>query len=104
MKGKDIFIRPLAESDIEEIWLYIAADNTSAADRVVGRIGEALDMLVAMPGSGRARPELQDRIRSFPVGSSVIFYMPRDDGIDVIRVLSSYRDISDEDFLGTPLT
>jgi toxin ParE1/3/4 len=42
---------------------------------------------------GRARPELAPDLRSFPFGRYVIFYMPLSDGIDVVRVLHSARDI-----------
>ncbi len=32
-------------------------------------------------------------LRSFPFGRYVIFYMPVQDGIDVVRVLHSARDV-----------
>lgn len=42
---------------------------------------------------GRAREELAASLRSFPFGRYVIFYVPIEDGIDVVRVLHSARDI-----------
>jgi toxin ParE1/3/4 len=42
---------------------------------------------------GRAREELAADLRSFPFGRYVIFYMPAQDGIDVVRVLHSARDV-----------
>jgi len=42
---------------------------------------------------GRARDELATDLRSIPFGRYVIFYEPIDDGIDVVRVLHSARDI-----------
>lgn len=42
---------------------------------------------------GRLRRELAPRVRSLPFGRYVIFYVPLDDGIDVVRVLHSARDI-----------
>ena len=42
---------------------------------------------------GRARDELAPDVRSFPFGRYVIFYMPLDDGIDVVRVLHGARDV-----------
>ena len=42
---------------------------------------------------GRARDELSPGIRSMPFGRYVIFYAPLADGIDIIRVLHSSRDI-----------
>ncbi len=45
-----------------------------------------------MPYMGRQREELAARLRSFPVGSYVIFYRPIDDGIEVARILHGARD------------
>jgi toxin ParE1/3/4 len=42
---------------------------------------------------GRAREELAADLRSFPFGRYVIFYMPVQDSIDVVRVLHSARDV-----------
>jgi toxin ParE1/3/4 len=50
------------------------------------------------PLAGRARPELAENVRSFPVGNYVIFYRPLQDGIEIVRVLSGYRDLLPDDF------
>jgi toxin ParE1/3/4 len=50
-------------------------------------------LLAIQPRAGRLRPELAPELRSFPVGRYVVFYRPQDDGIDVVRVLHSARDI-----------
>lgn len=42
---------------------------------------------------GRAREELAADLRSFPFGRYLIFYAPVDEGIDVVRVLHSVRDV-----------
>jgi toxin ParE1/3/4 len=49
--------------------------------------------MATQPRMGRARPELDTELRSLPFGRYVIFYAPTADGIDVIRVLHSGRDI-----------
>jgi toxin ParE1/3/4 len=85
--------RPQAAEDIAEIWDYIAEDNLDAADRWVDRLDEQFHLLATQPLIGRARDELAPGIRSFPFGRYVIFYAPLDDGIDVVRVLHSARDI-----------
>ena len=87
--------RPLAETDLLEIWDYIADDSLAAADRWVDRIDEQLSLLAAQPKIGRSRDELAPGMRSFPVGRYVIFYVPLDDGIDVVRVLHGARDIEE---------
>ncbi len=85
--------RPLAETDILEIWDYIAADSLAAADRWIDHLDEQFRVLATQPMMGRARDELAPRVRSFPFGRYVVFYVPLDDGIDVVRVLHGARDI-----------
>jgi toxin ParE1/3/4 len=74
---------PQAEVDLNSIWDYIAADNVKAADALLVRIEELFDMLAQTPLAGRARNELAMKLRSFPVGNYVIFYIPIPDGIEV---------------------
>jgi toxin ParE1/3/4 len=85
--------RPLAETDILEIWDYIADESLAAADRWLDHLDEQFRLLATQPMMGRARDELAPRVRSFPVGRYVVFYVPLDDGIDVVRVLHGARDI-----------
>lgn len=84
-----------AEKDIEELWLYIAADNMLAADRVLDDIEAQCHLIATQPGMGRPRPELAlaPDMRSFPVGRYIIFYQTLPDGIEIIRVLHSARDL-----------
>jgi toxin ParE1/3/4 len=76
---------PRADLDLDSIWNFIAADDIRAADRRINRIGEVFHMLVENPLVGRERPELRKDLRSFPVGSYVVFYVPLSDGIEVAR-------------------
>ncbi|HMO45624.1 MAG TPA: type II toxin-antitoxin system RelE/ParE family toxin [Rubrivivax sp.] len=85
--------RPLAALDILDIWDHIAEDDTAAADRWVDQLDAALNRLATQPMMGRARPELADRLRSLPFRRYVVFYLPVDQGIDVVRVLHSARDV-----------
>ncbi len=89
--------RPQVDLDLDSIWDFIADDNPTAADRVLDRIGEVLDMLIRNPLAGRQRPELASGLRSFPAGNYIVFYLPLDDGIEVVRILSGYLDIAPED-------
>jgi len=86
--------RPLARDDLIEIWEYIAEDNVARADAFIDTIEAMLIKLAAHPLLGRARPELAPKLRSFPFGRYVVFYEPIADGIEVLRVLHSSRDIS----------
>jgi toxin ParE1/3/4 len=88
-----ILRRPQAAADIADIWDYIADDSLDQADAWVDRLDEQLQLLATQPLMGRQRDELAPRVRSLPFGRYIIFYVPLDDGIDVVRVLHSARDI-----------
>ena len=71
----------------------------TAADRLIDRIERTFDMLAEQPLAGRARSDLAPRLRSFPVGSYVIFYFPLSDGVEVVRVMSGRQDIDADDMI-----
>ncbi|MBF0269812.1 MAG: type II toxin-antitoxin system RelE/ParE family toxin [Alphaproteobacteria bacterium] len=48
----------LAESDLADIFMYIAEDNLLAAEKMLRSIGAKCDLLADKPGMGRERPEL----------------------------------------------
>jgi len=85
--------RPLAETDILDIWDHIADDSVVAANRWVDRLDEQFQILATQPMMGRSRDELATGVRSFSFGRYVVFYMPLKGGIDVVRVLHGARDI-----------
>ena len=85
--------RPLAAADILDNWDHIAEDSLDQADRWIDKLDETFGILATQPLMGRAREELAADLRSFPFGRYVIFYMPVQDGIDVVRVLHSARDV-----------
>jgi toxin ParE1/3/4 len=84
---------PLAETDLDDIWWYIAQDNPDAADRFLDKIEERCQALAQFPNMGLSRDDLLPSLRSLPIGRYLIFYMPIDDGIQVVRVLPAMRDI-----------
>ena len=88
---------PQADLDLDSIWAFIAADNVTAANRLIDRIGGVFEMLVESPLAGRERPELQINLRSFPVGNYIIFYRVLPDGVEVVRVMNGRRDIDADD-------
>ena len=82
-----------ANTDVEEIALYIFDLNPVAAHHFLNALEETCELLAEHPLIGRLRQELGEGIRSFPVGNYLIFYTPAPDGIDVARVIYGGRDL-----------
>lgn len=87
--------RPQAEADLVEIWHFIADDSLDEADRWIDRLDDKLRLWASQPLMGRAREELAPGLRSLPFGRYVVFFMPLPDGLDVVRILHSARDVDD---------
>lgn len=85
--------------DFDEIWDYIAPRDLAAADRLIDQLEARLNLIATAPDMGRQVEELAPNLRSFPVGSYLIFYRPIDDGIQLIRVIHGARDITPEYFV-----
>jgi toxin ParE1/3/4 len=54
-----------------------------------------MDTLTHNPYLGKERKEIEVGLRSFSVGSHIIFYYLLSDGIEVARVLHGARDFQD---------
>jgi toxin ParE1/3/4 len=93
MKEYQLFISEQASHDLEDIWLYIANDSPQAADTFLDSILEQCQLFCSSPEMGRAREELLPGIRSFSIKRYVIFYRVIPCKIEVVRILSGYRDL-----------
>lgn len=80
----------------DHIWSTIAAENPTAADRLLRRFDATLELLCDAPNLGMRRPELGANIRSRRVGRYLLFYRPTDEGIVLLRVLHGARDLKRE--------
>lgn len=83
-----------ASRDIESIIDFIAGNSGfDAAERFLNKINEKCRTLANFPNMGRRRDELAPSLRSFPVDDYLIFYRPVEGGIEILRVVSGYRDL-----------
>jgi toxin ParE1/3/4 len=71
------------------------------AERWLERIEAQCQELAEVPGMGRVRPELPGSIRSFGMQRYVILYRQIPDGVEIVCVLHSSRDLGNIDF-GSP--
>ena len=88
-------LTPAAKADIAEILDVIAADDPSAARRVLAKIKAAMKRLARTPGLGHLREDLADEpLRFWPVYSYLIIYRVGMRPLQIIRVLHGARDVS----------
>jgi toxin ParE1/3/4 len=89
-------LAPQAESDLDDIWLYVAKQSGSAetADRLIDSITERIWLLAQFPHLGRGRDhDLRPGLRTFPVVNYVIVYRVEGEDVLVLRVLRGGRDV-----------
>ncbi len=91
----DHFFSPQARRDLVEIWEYIARENLDAADRVEQEIQQAILMLARNPELGHVRRDLTSKpVRFWAVHSYLVIYDPDARPLEVVRILSGYRDVA----------
>lgn len=90
-----VYVSRRAETDLLEIWNYIAQDNATAADRQLRDIAASCQRLADYPGISLARPDIGAGCRSWPVGAYLVLHRPIDDGVEIIRVVHGAREIDD---------
>lgn len=94
-----IYKRPAARRDLVEHYVYLAENaGEETADRFLVNAEASLTSLTEYPEMGAPltlrRPELTG-LRKWPVNDFekfLIFYLPRDDGISIVRVLHAAQD------------
>ncbi len=94
-------VSPAARHDLDEIWDFIARDNPGAADNLLDELSERFRLISANKNIGATRSGFGEDIRIFPFNAYSIFYSPRGEIVEIVRVLHSARDA--EVIFGTDL-
>ncbi|MEA3332344.1 MAG: type II toxin-antitoxin system RelE/ParE family toxin [Pseudomonadota bacterium] len=92
MRDYRLKISEQAQHDLVDIWLYIANNSSLAADNFVDLILEKCRLLCSSPSLGRSRDELFPGIRSLPFKRYIIYYRVTEVDVEIVRLLSGYRD------------
>ncbi len=80
--------------DIEQIADYIACESGLAqADRFLTRLDAKFAKIAQFSNLGRQRSEVLPGLRSLPMDQYLILYIPANQGVDILRVVSGYRDL-----------
>ena len=84
-----------AEEDILELAAFIASESGSktAAVKFLEELDKKCWLYAEQPLMGKQRLDFDKNIRTFPLGNFTIIYEAKDDGIDVLMVIRSARDI-----------
>lgn len=95
---KQFLFTPSAESDLFEIWSFIATENPEAADRVENDILACCRKLAENPGLGHKRSDLTNRPVLFYAvrGTYLVVFEPDSVPLRVLRILHGARDVADE--------
>ena len=86
-----------ALADLDAVADYYAdAAGADRAGALIASVVERFRLLAEHPRIGIARHELSPGLRSYAVPGTpyAIFYIPREHGVDVIRILHGRRDLA----------
>jgi len=82
-----------AIQDLNEICEYITQNSPSAASRLFDAIRQKCKLVAGVPNMGRSYERLSPALRGFVVEDYIVFYYDRQDGIDITRIVSGYRNL-----------
>lgn len=82
-----------AIKDLEEIIDRFFNRNVEAWERFINKFENKCKNLANFPNMGRSYDDIKPFLRGLPLAGYIIFYRVIDDGIEVIRVISGYRDL-----------
>jgi antitoxin ParD1/3/4 len=85
-----------ARLDLFDIWEFITRDNIEAADRVLEEINFGMQLLADNPDLAHLRRDLaSEPVKFWLVHSYFVIYRPGTTPLEVLRVLSRYRDVKE---------
>ena len=82
-----------AIKDIDDICEYVARQNSKAASQLFDAIRKKCKLVADFPNMGKSYSRLAPNLRGFVVEDYIVFYYPREDGINIARIVSGYRDL-----------
>lgn len=86
-------LTPAARRDLSSIWDFTQKQwDLHQAEIYINEIRTAMEHIAERPDIGREVNEIRDGYRRYSVGSHLIFYIARNDTIDVIRILHHRMD------------
>lgn len=86
-------LTPAAQRDLSSIWDYTEQRwDAFQAETYLLEIRAAIERVADDPRRGRPCDEVREGYRRYSIGSHLLFYVERAQGVDVIRVLHQRMD------------
>lgn len=92
---KNLRITIPASRDLDEISDYFLAQSIDAGDRFVETFNQKCNHLARYPYMGKSYAHLGPGLRGLLLMSYIIFYRVIGDDIEILRVVSGYRNLQD---------
>jgi toxin ParE1/3/4 len=87
-------LSPLAEADLEDIWLYTLNNwSLEQADKYYAGVIAAIEGLASGDRIGRDAGDIRAGYRKYGEGRHFIFYTVAGEKLDVIRILHKQMDV-----------
>ena len=84
---------PEAQTDLDEIFDFIAADNPARAQTYIAEIRQTCRSLCDTPQIGMERADLRPGVRIFPLWRRIVIaYELPPERVDILRVFSGGQD------------
>ncbi|MFB2917884.1 type II toxin-antitoxin system RelE/ParE family toxin [Aerosakkonema funiforme] len=87
------FISSEALADLDEIFDYFAGTSVEAGEKFASEFKKNCQYLTQFPNLGRSYAELKPNLRGIPLMGYIIFYQVVETGVEIVRVVSAYRDL-----------
>ena len=86
-------LTPAAQRDLSSIWDYTQQRrDVRQAEKYILEVKAAMERIAADPDRGRACDEIRAGYRRYGIGSHVLFYLERSEGVDIVRILHQRMD------------
>ncbi|HAG80241.1 MAG TPA: type II toxin-antitoxin system RelE/ParE family toxin [Cyanobacteria bacterium UBA12227] len=86
-------ISPEASQDLDEISDYFTSRNIEAGERFINAFEQKCRNLITFQNMGRSYSEIEPSLRGIPLYDYIILYRAFEDGVEIVRVVSGYRDL-----------
>ncbi|MBD2458619.1 type II toxin-antitoxin system RelE/ParE family toxin [Nostoc sp. FACHB-87] len=90
---KQHIISPAASFDLAEIIDYFTVRNIEAGERFIDEFEKKCKYLANFPNMGRSYANIKHDLRGVPLNGYIILYRIIDSGIEIVRVVSGYRNL-----------